>query len=111
MNTPTRTTPTGIDPHQAAHVAPLAPAQLVADTDAGGVRLSWPATGEDIEYYQCLRRSSTSDQWEPIGQTTPPDLAYLDHNPGAGLHVYGVQAVNAYGTVSAITESQPIQTS
>lgn len=106
-DTPTNpNTTTGIDPQQAAQLAPLGPAQLTASADAAGqVRLSWPTTGEDIAYYQLLRRTPPATTWEPIGRTNPDTLTYLDPNPGPGKPVYGVQAVNTYGTASAITET------
>jgi hypothetical protein len=102
------TTPTGITSQGAARVAPLAPAQLTATADHGTVRLTWSPTGEDIAFYQCLRRSGTTGAWEPIGRTTPGEVTYLDRNPGSGTRVYGIQAVNTYGTTSPITDSQPV---
>ncbi|HYS37843.1 MAG TPA: hypothetical protein VEO01_19670 [Pseudonocardiaceae bacterium] len=106
---PSPTSPTGITSQDAARVAPLAPAQLTATPDHGGVRLAWSATGEDVAYYQCLRRAGATGTWEPIGRTaTPGEVTYLDRNPGSGTHIYGIQAVNTYGTASPITESQPV---
>jgi hypothetical protein len=102
------TGPTGISSPDAARIGPLAPARLTAVADAGNVRLTWPATGEDVAYYQCLRRTTTTSSWELLGQTTPGDLSYLDRRPGNGTYVYGVRAVNTYHVASAITESAPI---
>jgi hypothetical protein len=42
-----------------------------------------------------------------IPRTAPGETTYLDRVPGAATYTYGVQAVNAYGTVSASTESPP----
>lgn len=100
--------PTGITSQEAARVAPLAPAHLSARPDAHGVRLEWPATGEDVAYYRCLRRPAQTSQWTTIGRTVPTDLAYVDRDPVNGSYVYGVQAVNAYGVASATTQSQPV---
>jgi hypothetical protein len=102
---PSPATPTGITSQDAARVAPLAPARLTAVADTGSVRLAWPDTGEDVAAYQCLRRTAATSQWQPIGRTAPGETIYLDRVPGDGTYTYGVQAVSAYGTVSAITES------
>jgi hypothetical protein len=70
--------------------------------------MAWPDTGEDVASYQCLRRTSATSQWQPIGRTAPGETTYFDRVPGHDTYTYGVQAVNAYGTVSAITESPPV---
>ncbi|MBM0226240.1 MULTISPECIES: hypothetical protein [Micromonospora] len=98
----------GITSQEAARIAPLAPSQLTAVTDAATIRLTWPATGEDLAYYQCLRRANPDGQWLPVGRTPPAQHTYVDSNPGTGTHIYGVQAVNTSGLASPITESQPI---
>ncbi|MCW3840629.1 hypothetical protein ONA70_11020 [Micromonospora yasonensis] len=104
---PPPSSPAGITSQEAARIAPLAPAQLTAVTDAATIRLAWPGTGEDIAYYQCLRRTP-GGQWLPVGRTPPAQHTYVDRNPGTGTHVYGVQAVNLSGLASPITESRPV---
>ena len=79
-----------------------------AVADAGGVRLTWPATGEDVGYYQCLRRTAPAGQWQPVDRTTADQRTCLDRRAGAGTYVYGVQAVSASGLASPITESRPV---
>ncbi len=105
---PPPSSPTGITSQDAARIGPLAPPRLTAVADAGSVRLSWPATGEDVAYYQCLRRAALAGDWQPAGRTPPRQYTYLDSNPGTGTYIYGVQAVNASGLASPIVESQPI---
>jgi hypothetical protein len=100
--------PSGITSQDAARIGPLAPAKLTAMVDTGNVRLAWPATGEDIAYYQCLRRAASTGQWQPVGRTPPDQHTFLDADPGNGTYVYGVQAVKASGLASPITESQPV---
>ena len=100
--------PTGITSQDAARIAPLAPPQLTAVADGGSVRLTWPATGEDVAYYQCLRRTAPAGEWQPAGRTPPDQHTFLDRNPGNGTYIYGVQAINASGLASPITESRPI---
>jgi hypothetical protein len=97
-----------MDLSDASKVAPLAPATLTAIIEAHDVRLSWPATGEDVTRYQCLRRGATASRWEPIAQASAGDRTCLDKSPAAGSYVYGVQAVSNYGTASTITESPPL---
>jgi hypothetical protein len=51
--------------------------------------------------------------WEDARVTVQvPEVAVrttnTDTSPGAGTYVYGVQAVNTYGTASAVTESLPV---
>ena len=99
---------TGITSQDAARIAPLAPPQLTAVTDAGSVRLTWPTTGEDVAYYRCLRRAAPDGQWQPAGHSRPDQRTCLDRNPRPGTYVYGVQAVNGAGLDSTITESQPV---
>ena len=99
------TATTGIDPRQAAQLAPLAPATLTATVEVGRVRLSWPATGEDVAYYQLLRRDPAAAAWTQVGRADPGTLSYLDTNPEPGPQRYGVQAVSPYGLASAVTES------
>ena len=86
---------------------PLAPGHLDAVEEAGTVRLSWPATGEDVDYYRCLRRKAGATQWETIGRTAHAELTLAVSNPGTTADVYGVQAVNTFGTASSIVESRP----
>jgi len=105
---PPQSGPTGITSEDAARIAPLAPARLTAVADAGGVQLTWPATGEDIQYYQCLRRTAPAGRWQPVARAAADQHTCLDHGPGAGTYVYGVQAVNASGLASPITESRPV---
>jgi len=100
--------PSGITSEDAARVGPLAPARLTAVAEAGGVRLTWPATGEDVGYYQCLRRTAPAGQWQPVDRTTADQRTCLDRPAGAGTYVYGVQAVSASGLASPITESRPV---
>lgn len=100
--------PAGITSEEAARIAPLAPPRLTAVTDAGGVRLTWPATGEDVAFYQCLRRNTPVGEWQPAGRTPPDQHTFLDRNPVKGTYLYGVQAVNAAGLSSPIAESQPV---
>lgn len=104
---PPPSSPTGITSREAARIAPLAPARLMAVTETGTIRLTWPATGEDLAYYQCLRRDA-SGHWLPIGQAPPTRQTYVDRNPGTGTRIYGVRAVNTSGLASPITESRPV---
>jgi hypothetical protein len=99
---------TGITSQDAARIAPLAPLRLTAVADAGSVRLTWPATGEDVAYYQCLRRRTPAGEWQPVGRTPPDQHTFLDHNPSNGTYTYGVQAINTSGLASPTTESQPV---
>ncbi|PWR12613.1 hypothetical protein DKT69_23360 [Micromonospora sicca] len=101
--------PAGITSQEAARIAPVAPALLTAFPDTGTVRLTWSSTGEDLAYYQCLRRSPDG-RWAPIGQTPPTRRSCVDRNPGSGSRVYGVRAVSTSGLASAITESRPVTT-
>jgi hypothetical protein len=107
---PPASNPTGITSQGAARVAPLAPTWLSAAAADDGVQLTWPATGEDLAYYQCLRRTVTAGEWQPAARTTSEQHTCLDRNPANGTYIYGVQAVNAAGLASPITESQPITT-
>ena len=104
-------TTTGIDPSAAAHVAPVAPAHLEATAEAGAVRLQWPSTGEDVAYFEILRRAAGVVDWTPIGRATGSDQTYLDKTPSTTASTYGVRAVNSYGTSSSITESRPVTAS
>lgn len=70
----------GITSQESARLAPLAPAHLTAVADTGTVRLTWPATGEDLAYYQCLRRTAPTGQWRPVGRASSAHT-YLDHSP------------------------------
>jgi len=99
---------TGISSPDAARIGPLAPPRLTVVAAAGGVQLTWPTTGEDLAYYQCLRRADPGGSWQQIGRTAPEQLSYLDRDPRTGTYVYGVQAVNPAGLGSPIAESQPI---
>ena len=45
---------------------------------------------------------------EPVERTQSQDHTCLDHSPGSGTYIYGVQAINASGLASPITQSQPI---
>ncbi|MFF1612208.1 hypothetical protein ACFVYA_30880 [Amycolatopsis sp. NPDC058278] len=101
-------TTTGIDPSAAAHVAPVAPSQLEATAEAGIVRLQWPSTGEDVAYYEILRRTAGVVDWTPIGRAAATDRAYLDKAPSSTASAYGIRVVNGYGTSSSITESRPV---
>lgn len=101
--------PTGVTSQEAARIAPVAPALLTALPDTRTVRLTWSSTGEDLAYYQCLRRSPDGP-WTPIGQTRPTHCSCVDRNPGSGSRVYGVRAVSRSGLASAITESRPVTT-
>jgi hypothetical protein len=105
---PPSSSPTGITSQDAARIAPVAPPRLTAAADAGSVRLTWPATGEDVAYYQCLRRATPTARWQPVGRTPPDQYTCLDRNPGTGTYIYGIQAINAAGLASPVTESQPI---
>jgi hypothetical protein len=107
-NSPPPSSPSGITSQDAARIAPLAPPQLAAVAEAGSVRLTWPATGEDLAYYQCLRRTAPAGEWQPAGRTPPEQHTCLDRNPGNGTYIYGVQAIKSSGLASPITESQPI---
>ncbi|QKV80672.1 hypothetical protein [Amycolatopsis sp. Hca4] len=101
-------TTTGIDPSAAAHVAPVAPAQLEATAESGTVRLQWPSTGEDVAYYEILRRAAGVVDWTSIGRAAPTDKTYLDKAPSSTRSTYGIRAVNGYGTSSAVVESRPV---
>jgi hypothetical protein len=100
----------GITPEEAARIAPLAPAELVAVADGARVRLSWPTTREDIAYYRCLRRTAAATGWKQIGRIDPATVTYVDSEPGDGVAIYGIQAVNAAGTASTNAESQAVST-
>jgi len=97
----------GISADEARQIAPLAPVSLTAVATDGTVHLTWPATGEDLDHYQLLRRTTITRQWTPIGQEPPDHTTGLDH-PGAGTYVYGVQAINLYDTASYTTESHSV---
>jgi hypothetical protein len=107
---PPATNSRGITPAEAARIAPLAPAELIAVADGAWVRLSWPTTGEDITFYRCLRRTAAATNWKQIGTVAPATVTYVDSNPGDGVAIYGIQAVNAAGTASTIIESQAVST-
>ncbi|MEU7873057.1 hypothetical protein [Dactylosporangium sp. NPDC049140] len=101
--------PSGITSHEAGRIAPLAPPSLTAVADAGRVRLEWPATGEDLAYYQCLRRPAEAGVWQSVGRAPAAQHTYVDPEPGDGLYIYGVQAVAVSGLASPITESQVVR--
>jgi hypothetical protein len=101
---------TGITPEEAARITPLAPAELVAVADGARIRLSWQSTREDVANYRCLRREAAATNWEQIGRVGPVAVTYVDAHPLDGIVIYGIQAVNAAGTASTITESQAITT-
>ena len=107
-NPPSPSSPTGITSQDAARIGPLAPPRLTAVADAGNIQLTWPATGEDVAYYQCLRRAAPAGPWQPVERAQSQDHTCLDHSPGSGTYIYGVQAINASGLASPITQSQPI---
>ncbi|MBI1758724.1 MAG: fibronectin type III domain-containing protein [Actinobacteria bacterium] len=99
---------TGITSEEAARVAPLPPVSLRVVASAGRVLLSWPATGEDVARYRCLRRPALTGGWVPVSAVTGAEHSCRDDHPSAGRSVYGVQAVTGYGVASTITESLPI---
>ncbi len=105
----TSTSSQGITPEEAARIAPLAPAKLVAAADGTHIQLSWPTTREDIAYYRCLRRPAAATGWKQIGRADPATLSYVDSNPGDGVAIYGIQAVNSAGAASTVTESQAVR--
>ncbi|WP_203911327.1 hypothetical protein [Rhizocola hellebori] len=75
---------------------------------AGGVLLSWHATGEDLAGYLCLRRLANLPQWTVIGRPAAQDITMLDPRPAAGEYLYAVQAIGVNGRFSQMTQSTPV---
>jgi hypothetical protein len=102
---------TGISRTEAPLVEPLAPASVSASMEGGRVRISWAATGEDVAFYLCFRKTAGGGAWEPVGRVPAAvgaQTAYActdDANRHGLSYVYGVQAVNVYGTHSKTTVS------
>lgn len=97
----------GISSAEAGRVAPLAPAELAAVVEADGVRLTWPATGEDVTYHEVLRRKLPDGAWRTIGRTG--EVSWWDRRPEPGRLGYAVRAVNPAGRASALTESAAVE--
>lgn len=100
--------PGGITSEQAAAIGPLAPSEVSALVVAGGVRLSWRATGEDVTGYVCLRHRTGSEPWTVIGRTGADRTTLFDPQPAAGQYSYAVQAVSVNGRLSPMTESAAV---
>jgi hypothetical protein len=109
-------TVSGIDITQALEILPLQPFRVLAESRPGEIRIEWLGTGEDILYYEVLRRVSTSEEWSALDkiEVSGDNLEqyhFTDQMVEPGLqYIYGIVAVNTLGARSLITESDPLTT-
>jgi hypothetical protein len=95
-------------------VLPLAPTQVTVEPTAGAVVMKWRGTGEDVAHYAVHRKTVATAPWQQVA--TVPAITentgwyeWSDTTTKSGMtYIYGVSAVNTYGTQSAISESSAI---
>ncbi len=101
----------GISVEEAAQLMPLYPTHMSATMKEGVVLVKWRGTGEDVDYYEILRKTSSIKAWVQITRVKAVGdnrewYEWKDSTINSGTpYIYGVRAVNVYGTHSIISES------
>jgi hypothetical protein len=104
-------TQNGISREEALLVSPLCPSNVSVTIQDGKAFVRWRGTGEDVSSYEMLRKNSASDLWIQLA-----NVAEIGDNRGwyewkdtvlksGDSYIYGIRAINVFGTQSTISES------
>lgn len=104
----------GISPDEAARIVPLPPYQVITRLVDQSIAVEWPGTGGNIDEYRIYRKEVEDTTWsllqsiKAVGDNRG-SYKWNDDSIQKGIvYIYGVQAVNFFGTESAITESESV---
>jgi len=95
---------------------PLPPWDVTVSRTAGGIRLTWTSSGEELKEYRVLRRTLNGTTWVqigsvPVGGVAKGQFDFMDTlASNADQFVYGVRALGFYGRQSQLATPAPSQT-